>query len=224
MYKRTKAFLFLMLLCLPVMLFAQEDNDPEIEPDWDVYETDLYSKGDQTFTISLGTVFPVLFKGRDENGKLVTIKEHNFSPPVGGTGSLSYNYFLNSRVFVGGEISGMFLPTISKDTAYIIPLGIRAGYQFYLWRFEFPLSVTLGVSWHRYLNDGYFGFFIKGGGAVYFRFNHEWSFGLNSNWCFLPEWTKEEYEENGKKKKRRTEQYDVFGNIVELTLSARYHF
>jgi len=205
MYKRTKAFLFLMLLCLPVMLFAQEEDEPEIEPDWDVYETDLYSSGDQTFTISLGTVFPVLFRNQGE-----TIV-HNFSPPVGGAGSLSYNYFLNSSVFVGGEISGMFLPTLSENTAYIIPLGIRAGYQFYFWRFEFPVSITLGVSWHRYLGLGYFGFYMKGGGAAYFRFNHEWSFGLNTNWCFLPEWTDDEKK-------------DVYGNIIELTLSARYHF
>jgi len=212
MYNRTKAFLFLMLLCLPVMLFAQEeDSDPSVEPDWDTYEMDMYSSGDQTFTISLGTVFPVIF---NNGGKSFLDK---FSPPVGGTGSLSYNYFLNANFFLGGEISGMFVPTLSNNTAYLIPLGIRAGYQLYLWRFEFPLSITLGVSWHRYLDLSHFSFFMKGGGAVYFRFNHEWSFGLNANWCFLPEWTK---DEAGK----RTPEYDVYGNIVELTLSARYHF
>jgi hypothetical protein len=213
MYNRTKASLFLLLLCLPVMLFAQEDSDPSVEPDWDIYNIDTYSAGDKTFNISIGTVFPVVFVRERE------IIEHNFSPPVGGASSLSYNFFLNSRIFVGGEVSGMFIPTLSKNTTYIIPLGVKAGYQLYLWRFEFPLSISLGMCWHRYLDLGYFGFFMKGGGAIYYRFNSDWSFGLNANWCFLPEWTKDK-----KNKDIRTREKDVYGNIVELTLSARYHF
>ena len=211
MYNRTKASLILLLLCLPVMLFAQEDSDPEIEPDWDIYDMNMYSLGDKTFNISLGVVFPLAFTS---NGEAI---EHNFTPPVGGTGSLSYNFFLDSHFFVGGEVSGIFLPTLAENTAYIIPLGVKAGYQLYLWRFEFPLSITLGVSWHRYLDSTNFSFYMKGGGSIYYRFNSEWSFGLNVNWCFLPEWTK---DENGK----WTPEKDIYGNILELSLSARYHF
>ena len=206
---RTRTILILLLLFLPVLLYSQEDNDqdgdPSIEDDWIIYETDLYTAGDQTFVISLGTIFPAVFVN---DGKVI---EHNFSPPVGGTGSLSYNYYLGSNVYVGGEISGMFISTLGRNTAYFIPLGLRAGYQFNIWRLEFPLALTMGMTWHRYLNFSYYGFYIKGSAAAYFRFNTDWSFGLNSAWCWLPEWT-----EDRKK--------NIDGNIVELTLSVRYHF
>ncbi|MDR0504100.1 MAG: hypothetical protein LBH16_12365 [Treponema sp.] len=207
---KTRTILIILLLCLPFLLYAQNDdsnnNDPSRETDWDDFQTELYSFGDQTFIISLGTVFPVLFMNKG-----VPI-EHNFNPPVGGAGSLIYNFYLNSRFFIGGELNGIFLATIARETAYIIPLGLRAGFQFILWRFEFPITLTLGMTWHRYLDYRYFGFYMKGGGAVYYRFNPEWSFGVTGNWCWFPEIGTENRNE------------DVHGNIVELTLSARYHF
>jgi hypothetical protein len=52
---------------------------------------------------------------------------------------------------------------------------------------------------------------MKGGGAVYFRFNSDWSFGINANWYWLPQWTNERSK-------------NVDGNIVDILLSARYHF
>jgi hypothetical protein len=202
----TRAFLILLLISLPVLLFSQEEgSEEEILPDRDIYYADLYTSGDQTFVISLGTVFPVVFFNK---GKVI---EHNFSPPVGGAGSLAYNYYFNSNFFVGGEIGGMFIPTLANSMAFIIPLGIRSGFQFYIWRLEFPLYASIGVSWHRYLNVGYFGMYLKGGASAYFKFNSDWSFGLNTAWYWLPEWT------NNSNK-------DVYGNVIELTLSARYHF
>jgi hypothetical protein len=203
--RKAFALILLLLIGFPILLFAQEDDDPAIEPDWDFYTSDAYTRGDQTFNISLGLVFPTVFVN---DGKVI---DHNFRPAVGGTGSLSYNYFLTPHVFVGGEIGGMFMSTLGRSTAFIIPLGARAGYQFNVWRLEFPLTLTLGMTWHRYLNIAYFGFYMKGGGSVFFRFNSEWSFGLNANWIWLPEWT-----EDRKK--------NVDGNVIDLTLSARYHF
>jgi len=203
---QTRTFLILLLICLPVLLFSQEEgSDGESQPDWDTYNADLYSSGDQTFIISLGTVFPAVFFN---DGKKMT---HNFSPPVGGTGSLTYSYYFNKNFFLGGELGGIFIPTLANNNAYIIPLGVRGGYQFYVWRLEFPLYAALGMSWHKYLNEGYYGMYLKGGAGAYFRFSQDWSFGLNTAWYWLPEWTK-----NSKK--------DVYGNIIELSLSARYHF
>ncbi len=201
MRSKAGAFLFLLLMGF-THLCAQEDGG---EDNWDIYESDMYTAGDQTFTITLGTVFPTVFLN---NGKKI---EHNFTPPVGGIGSLSYNFFLNYNVFVGGEVNGIFIPTLGTNTLFVIPLGIKAGYQFYLWRFEFPVSAGLGMAWHRYLNDGYYGFYMKGGAAAYFRFNPEWSFGLNTNWYWLPQWTEDKNK-------------NVDGNFIEVTLSARYHF
>jgi len=201
---KAPALFFLLLVGLPILLFAQSD-DPSVEPDWEIIESELYTRGDQTFNISLGTVFPIVFVN---NGNKIV---NNISPPVGGTGNLSYNYFLNAHLFLGGEIGGMFMPTLADNTLFIIPLGARVGYQFIVKRFEFPISAVIGVSWHRYLNLAHFNFFMKGGGAAYFRFNADWSFGLGVNWYWLPEWTDDRSK-------------TVHGNILDTTLSARYHF
>jgi hypothetical protein len=203
--RKAFALILLLLIGLPILLFAQEDDNPAVEPDWEIYTADVYTRGDQTFNISLGTVFPTVFVNQ---GKKIP---HNFKPPVGGTGSLSYNYFLYSLIFVGGEVGGLFMSTIGENTIFIIPLGARGGYQFIYERFEFPLSLSLGMTWHRYLNLAHYSFYMKGGGSAYFRFNTDWSFGLNTYWIWLPEWTGD----------RKT---NVDGNIIELTLSARYHF
>nr|AGS52986.1 hypothetical protein [uncultured bacterium contig00030] len=205
------AFFIILLLAFTTLLYAQEDDgDAPFDDDWDIYAPDLYGRGDQTFIISLGTVFPTVFIN---NGKAI---EHNFSPPVGGTLYLSYNYFFNSNLYTGGEVSFLFMPTLREKILYVIPFGARIGYQFNLWRFEFPLTYTLGMVWHRYDGFGYYGLYMKAGGAAYYRFSSDWSFGITANWLWLPQWTRE----NGE----RTPHKDVYGNVVDVMLSARYHF
>ena len=212
---KAKAFFLIVLLWFSgfftVPLHAQEEDYPDsdedevpIESDWGEYITSLYSLGDKIFNISLGVVFPTVFvhQGKSVDSNLF---------PVGGTGSLSYCYFLNSNFFVGGEIGGIFNYTIANNTLFIIPIGFRLGYQFLIWKLEIPLFATIGIAPQRFLNQGYFGFFMKGGAGIYYRFSPDWSFGLNANWGWFPQWTKER-EKN------------VHGNLVDLTLSARYHF
>jgi hypothetical protein len=208
---RKAVWLVVLLGLWGPVLYAQEE-DPEtgeggtpIESEWDVYAPELYSRGDKIFNISLGVIFPTVFFN---NGELIN---HNFSPPVGGTGSLGYSYFLNSHFNIGGEIAGMFNSTLGKSTVFIIPMGLRAGYQFVIKRFEIPLTLGLGMAPQRYLDLGLLGFYLRGGASVFFRFNPDWSFGLNSNWYWFPQWTREPSK-------------NTDGNIVDMTLSVRYHF
>ena len=180
-----KAVAFLIfLIVITVLTFAQEDDgDIPVFDEWDIYMSDIYASGDQIFIISLGTVFPTFFLN---DGNLI---KHNITPPVGGTGSLSYNYFLNANLFLGGEVGGMFFSTLANHMLYIIPLGLRTGYQFYFWRFEFPVNLTIGMVWHNYISNQYYGLYIKGGGSGFYRYNPDWSFGLNLNWYWFPQWT-----------------------------------
>jgi hypothetical protein len=214
----------LLGLCLffghGVFLYAQEEDwedDPgydegiPFESDWEAYRPDLYTKGDQTFTISAGVVFPILFF--DAEGKRML--RHNFNV-VGGAGSLAYTYFLGPYFFLGGEAGVNISGTLGENLVFIVPLGIRTGWQFILRRFEIPLTMVVGVAPQRYLNFGYAGLFVKGGVSVYYRFNPDWSFGVNADWYWYPQWPKE----NGE----RVPQKDVNANIIGVTLSARYHF
>jgi hypothetical protein len=206
-----KAGAFLLpLLLLGGLVFAQEEEEPgdeeraPIESDWSDYMPSLYSRGDQTFTISLGLIFPVVFL---KDGAAIT---HNLFP-VGGTGNLSYNFFFGSHFFAGGEVGIMFDSTLRKNTLFIIPIGLRGGYQFVLKRFEFPLALTLGFAPQRYLDLNYLGFFVKPSASAFFRFNPDWSFGINTAWWWVPQWTAERDK-------------NIDGNFIDVTFSARYHF
>jgi len=215
-----KALLLILLMFLGVFLFAQEDDydddedssdsAPTLETDWDGYMSELYSRGDQTFTISLGVIFPTVFFNN------TTIIDHHINPPVGGAGTLAYTHFLNAHYFLGVEIGINIFYTLGQNSVFIIPIGLRTGWQFILHRFEFPLTFTIGVSPERYLNNGYVGLFLKGGGSAFFRFSPEWSFGLNADWSWYPQWPKE----NGKPVPAK----NMYANVLGLTLAARYHF
>jgi hypothetical protein len=208
--QRTRFIIFLLLVFPLSFLFAQEEAPPEdapvmapIESEWEEYSMNTYSRGDKTFTITLGFLIPTFLFGKD-------IPDNNHGLSLGGTGTLSFNYFFTSHFFLGGEVSGMFMGTRAKNNLFIIPIGPRIGYQFIYRRFEFPLTLMVGWAAHKYLESNYGGLIVKPGASAFWRFNPDWSFGLNALWWFVPQWPK-----NG---------YDAYGNFLELTLSARYHF
>ena len=211
MLPRTLSFFLTLFLLLPAMgIFAQEEQDPPEPPPIDIEwfgDAALYSRGDRTFTISLGTIFPTIFWGAVENNR------HNLS--IGGTGSLAFNYFLGSRVFIGGELSGMFASTRGRNMLYIVPFGFRVGYQLVLGQFEFPFSVMVGAAPQMRLEDRHFGLIVKPGAAMFWRFNADWSFGLDATWWFLPQWPSPQ---------QGVRQDPAFGNFLAVTLAARYHF
>ncbi|MDR0411639.1 MAG: hypothetical protein LBH75_06665 [Treponema sp.] len=197
MYKAT-AF-FLMVFCL-YPAFAQDDEIPIEE--WDVEAPSFYSSGEQNFAISLGIVVPLLFDG--EAGRAAN------NVKVGSTLSLAYNYYLAPHFFLGGEIGGMFAATIGENMLYVVPFGLRVGYEFVFKKFELPISLMFGAATQKYLETDYFGFFLKPTVSFFFRFNPDWSFGINTAWWIVPEWVKES---------RR----NMTGHFFEITLSAKYH-
>jgi len=202
-------FIFILFLGLPVLLFAQANEDePEYETDWGDYTADLYTTGDQTVTVSLGVIFPTVFAS---NGNIWEPGQPKIDPPVGGGGFLAYSYYLNSLFFVGGEIGGMFFPTIAKNTLFLVFLGAKAGIQLNIWKLEFPISLAVGMSWHTHLSQTNYGLYLKGGFGAYYRAMPSWSFGLTANWYWMPERPADPAK-------------NVDGNFIDLMLSARYHF
>ena len=203
-----------------MFLYAQEEDDDDedsgyregipVESDWDGYISELYSRGDQTIIISPGVNFPVAFLN---NGKKIA---HQIDPPVGGILSLGYTYFFGAHYFLGGGVGFYFDHTVGQNTVFLIPIGIRTGWQLVFRRFEFPLDLAGGVVFHRYLNNSYTGFFLKGGVSAYFRFSPNWSFGLCNEWSWFPQ----RPDEDGK----AVPQKNMDAIITGLTLSARYHF
>jgi len=194
-------------------------EDPEyddflpIASEWDSYRPDGYRRGDQMFTLSLGAAFPVFFA--NENREVI---KNNFTPPIGGAiGPLVYSYFFNKIFFVGGEIAFNINSTLGRNMLFMIPIGLRTGVQFNYRHFEFPISLTAGVALHRNLNYNYVGMFLKGGVSAFYRFSPEWSFGLNTDWTWFPQWIR---DEDGNIDKAKS----VHGNFTGISFSARYHF
>ena len=198
------AAVIILLFMIPVLGTAQDRNNPDVD-DWEEYRTDQYVRGDKSIIISLGTLFPLFFTN---NG---SFRDMKFTPPLGASGYISYNYFLTSNIFIGGEGGVQFMPSIAGDTLYTIPFGLRGGYQFKLWRIEIPVSLTAGFALQRFLSFGYFGFFMKAGVAGYYRITSAWSLGLAASWYWFPQWTNDPAR-------------NMDGHLLDLTLSARYSF
>jgi hypothetical protein len=207
--RRTWAFfLIVFTLFSGLSLHAQEEEqkedigeNPSVESDWDGFISEPYSRGDKTFSIILGVLIPTYFSGVENN-------EHGIS--LGGVGSLAFNYFITSRIFFGAEISGSFSATRGHNMLYLVPFGVRGGYQFWYRRFEIPINLFIGAAPQKYLEKGYFELIVKPGASFFWRYSPEWSFGLNGNWWFLPQWPKNGYNANG--------------NFLELTFAVRYNF
>ena len=220
-FRLFRPVLFLLLiLATAFSLHAQDadiDDDEEIE-DGITIGTDvsrmrnLYIAGDQLFCINLGLVNPLFFYEKKE-GLL------NTQINLGGMGSLAYNYFLNANVFLGGELGGMFASTLGENMFYIVPIGFRAGYQFVMYRFEFPLSLMVGGALQSYDRRSYFGLFVKPTAGAFFRFNTEWSFGLHSSFWWVPEWTRKSRIAH-----HRPDNINIHGFFWEISIGARYHF
>ena len=181
-----------------------EPGEMPIDSEWTGPVPELYSMGDRTFTLSAGLIIPTLFV----NNRMEPYS-HNLN--LGGAGSLSFCYFLGAHFFVGGEIGGMFSQSLMNNFLYLIPIGARVGYQFIFRRFEFPLSLMIGISPTTYLDKNYLGLFVKPQASIFFRFNPDWSFGFNTAWWWVPQWTEDSSTSR-------------VGNFLELTFSARYHF
>lgn len=193
----------LFLLFLGQSLFAQDPEDDFPSSIWGDIAASPYAAGDRNFVITMGVLFPTLFLGN-------YIENNDHGLRLGGTGSLSFNYFLTPNIFVGGELAGSFIGTRGRNMLYIVPFGARIGYQLVINRLEFPVSLMIGGASQRYLGRGFFGPIVKPSASAFWRLNPDWSFGINGAWWFVPQWPRN--------------RHDVYGNFFELTFSARYHF
>jgi hypothetical protein len=202
----------LTVLCTP--LFSQESGEEDDDEAISIASeqaglASVYSRGDRIFNIQLGLVFPLFYYDTDR-GKIET------NMKMGGTASLGYTYFFTPHFFIGGEVSGMFAPTIGKNMYYSVPFGFRTGWQFILRRFEIPLSLMIGFAPQSYMDASYFGFFAKPSAGIYFRVNPEWSFGLQSAFWIVPQWSSKNELDNNTS--------STHGFFWDISVGVRYHF
>lgn len=171
---------------------------------------DIYSLGDQIFSINAGTILPLFIFGSD----IETVG--GFSKlTVGASGSLRWGAFINNEMTLGVDLGGMFAFTKLERVLIMLPVSGMYTYAIRFYPFEVILQAGLGVNFTKMEDDLYIGPILKPGASFYWNYSGEWSFGLQTEYWFVPEiyfGTNVPVE------------HTAFGNFLGITLTVLYHF
>ncbi|MCL2704927.1 MAG: hypothetical protein FWE72_01825 [Spirochaetaceae bacterium] len=195
------AFFCLLICILTINIYAQDE-------DYEVYDY-MYDLGDQIFIIRAGLFIPLFYLSSD-------FDSYSTNLSIGGVGSLEWSAFINNRITLGGELSGMFAFSPNDRVLYMIPITFKAAYYFRKYPFEFPIFCGAGISLNTIGDSFHADFILKPGASAIWNFNHEWAFGFNAVYWWIPQ----VYSGNGKVPSSHT----MFGNFLETTLSAMFRF
>jgi hypothetical protein len=190
--------LLIIFITFSVCLFAQDDY----YDDGDDYYDDVYvysqnGAGDQFLKISLGGLFPLNFKGQ-------------LNP--GGKASIGYFKFFTENLALGGELAASYNISIGEKVLVMLPLTFGVMYQPYIGKFEFPLYAEIGIANETWQNIEHFpSLATKLSAGVYYRITDTISFGLSSDFYWLPQWFKDSSKN--------------FNGLFETAeIGLRYHF
>lgn len=192
----------LLLLIVAAFGAAQESENEELF-------VPTNSLGDQTLGINLGLFVPLFFSGSADG-----VEPANLT--LGGVGSLHWGSYLSDEWKVGVELGGSFSFTPNGRALFLVPITARGSYIFNAYPWEFPVTVGAGVSFASLEELVKLDPFVKVGGGAYWNFSAQWAFGLDTFYWFIPQ----VYFDGLPAGSSETR----FGNFLEITLSALYHF
>lgn len=183
---------------------SDKDKDEDNEDAPDIYDEDanfVYlqnAPGDQFINIRVLPCFPLNF---DDKLK------------VGGQINVSYNRFLTSWLAVGAELAFGYNPTIGSNIFTYIPLSVGVTFLPAIKKFEFPITVNVGMAVENYLSNTFFpALVLRCGAGAYYRINESWSAGLEGFFSFMPQWYFKEPEKND------------YLNMASVSAGVKYHF
>ena len=180
-------------------LSAQNDDDRFVP---------TYSLGNQMLMINAGMFIPLFFQSLSGN-----MESTNLS--LGGVGSLQWSAYLNNDMTLGIEGGGMFAFSPNGRNLFMLPVTVRYAYILRAFPFEFPLSLAAGFNFTRLDSQFQILPIVKPGVSAYWNYSPEWAFGVN----FIYWWTPNIYQGPSPPNNQSR-----FGNFLEITLSALYHF
>ncbi len=193
--RNMKRFISLfMILCLCTAAIFAEDQGDEYDDGY-VYEQN--GAGDQFLSIDLMADFPLTFQKQLY---------------IGAGAAISYYRFLNSNFAVGGDLLVGYNLTIGQKPLITVPITVGLLYQPYVGKFEFPITLGLGVASSTCQTMTYFpSLTTKASAGVFYRFAEGWSAGLNASIFWVPQWFKDSSK-------------NFNGVFTTVGISARYHF
>ncbi|MCR5189554.1 MAG: hypothetical protein K6C97_11520 [Treponema sp.] len=184
----------LMTICLCTAAIFADDPGDEYDDGY-IYEQN--GAGDQFLSIDLFANFPLNF-----NGQLY----------VGAGASISYYRFITGNIALGGDLLIGYNLTIGEKPLITVPITLGILYQPYVGKFEFPMSLGIGVASSTCQTMTYFpSLAVKAYAGAYYRFAEGWSAGLNANAFWIPQWFQDS-------------QKNFNGLFASFGLGARYHF
>ena len=195
-----RLFSIILLLLVSISFLTAQNTDNEENPD-DYYEDISYKAngaGDQYINIALMGMFPLNF-----GDKLST----------GGAAEIGYHRFVSEYFALGFDVQFGYNPTIGSNMFTYVPMTFTGTFQPYIGNFEFPLTFGIGAALESYLNRNYFpGLILKGQAGFFYRVAESWSFGVESEYMYMPQWYADHKEWND------------YGLFLSAGLIARYHF
>jgi hypothetical protein len=166
-----------------------------------------YGLGDQTISISAGMFVPLFLLPTG----IVLLSG---SPPhlsVGAVGSLSWATYITPQVRVGVDLAGNFTLDPNSNVLLMLPLVFKASYILSLYPFEFPLTMGIGPNFLLYTGLTDLDLLLRPGVGFYWNYSSSWAFGANLNYWFDMQFTTDPT-------------LTRYGNFLEFSLSALYHF
>ncbi len=200
-YKKKILYKIIIILCLIILPFniSADDNRILSLPDHEL--------GDQFLSVSAGFIIPLFFHSFGGGNS-----ETNLS--LGGLTAFQWNAYLTSFFRLGIEISPSFTLSPNKKPLLMLPITIKSTFVFNAGRFEFPVSLGLGINVIRYRDWKHVDLIIKPGAGAFFRFNANWGLGVNVvYWMSFQPVTK--YQPSNQAR---------MGNFLEITPCLTYHF
>lgn len=192
-------------LCIFVLFGAAGAGAQQVEEE----PVEVYTLGDQTLSINAGLFVPLFFHSLSQTP---AIQASRLS--LGGVGSLNWNSYLNNDIRVGAELAGTFSFSPNGWALLMVNLAAKGTYILRMFPFEVPLSLGVGVNFTRFKELFHVEPILKPGASFYWTYNSEWSFGGNLTYWWIPQIVFGD----------RYEGQSGFGNFLEFTLSALYHF
>ncbi|MDC7232490.1 MAG: hypothetical protein PQJ58_04625 [Spirochaetales bacterium] len=192
-------------------MLSYAEEAPENENNENI-RIEYHSMGDQVFGINAGLFIPLFMNNPSLSwGDSEAFKSTNLS--VGGSGSLYYGAYINNNIILGLQVGAIFSSSPNDHNFYMIPITFKGTYEFQFFQnlISVPLSLGAGINMSSYQDNFHVDMILKPEAGVYWNYNSDWSFGLNTSYWWVPQIYKDR-------------EYSRIGNFMDVSLSAIYNF
>ena len=203
------------LLMLTQGFLSAQEGPPQDVPSVPRFRTNSRSLGDKSFAITAGLYLPlftVLLHDWPGAGYDAGVHPPKLSP--GGTGALTFSFYLSPNLKLGIQLAGAFSADINRNFLYLVPVTIKGSWEFHPGpRFSIPIHLAAGISMNTWKTDNFrVDMILRPGFGFYFDWSLEWSFGIDFTYWFIPQTSLEKPQERS------------IGNFMDISLTAEYHF